>query len=125
GSAARLLPGKGGGGGAGGGSVGEGSTPPVGGRPAWKKVLIAIGLLAFTLGAMAIGAGLYLAEKFAGHRGFHPLQAVGQVARYVDVAFNPAQTFPGRHRINLLCLGLDRNWTRKDMPYTRGARSDT
>jgi len=101
------------------------SNPPGGRRRGWKKTLIGLGLVVFTIGCMASGAGLYLAQKFAGQRGFHPLIAVGRAAHYADVAFNPAQTFPGRRRINLLCLGLDRNWTRKDMPYTKGARSDT
>ena len=33
--------------------------------------------------------------------------------------------FPGQSRLNVLCMGLDRNWTDQDMPYSRGTRTDT
>lgn len=39
---------------------------------------------------------------------------------------NPGNViFEGRERINILCLGIDENWTQKDIMYTKNARSDT
>ncbi|MCL5774039.1 MAG: LCP family protein, partial [Firmicutes bacterium] len=33
--------------------------------------------------------------------------------------------FENRDRINILCLGIDDNWTQRDIMYTKNARSDT
>src|SRR5262249_55164366 len=74
---------------------------------------------------MGFGTVFYLTHKFSGRRGFHPVQTVVDAARLADVSFNPEKSSPGAHRITLLCMGLDRNWTRNNMPYTRNARTDT
>lgn len=38
---------------------------------------------------------------------------------------DPAAQFSGKKQINVLVMGIDDNWTNKDMVYTRGARTDT
>src|SRR5262249_40173978 len=38
---------------------------------------------------------------------------------------DPQSLFPDRDRLNILCLGLDRNWTKEGLPYTKTVRSDT
>lgn len=47
----------------------------------------------------------------------------------VRMVFAPEQVeedaFPGKDRITILVMGLDVNWTRNNLPYTKGARSDT
>ena len=42
-----------------------------------------------------------------------------------QVAFDPKAGFPGKHRVNVLVMGIDDNWTNSDVVYTRGARTDT
>src|SRR5207244_1044751 len=37
----------------------------------------------------------------------------------------PDALFPGETRLNILCLGLDRDWTNKDLPYSTQSRTDT
>jgi LCP family protein required for cell wall assembly len=101
------------------------TTEPPLPQPRWKKVLLAVGVLVFALGAGGFGMALYLTHKFSGRQRFVPLQTVGEMAQMAALTFNPQQAFPHRHRINLLCMGLDRNWTRDNMPYTKDARTDT
>ena len=36
-----------------------------------------------------------------------------------------AQGFPGQDKINILCMGIDDNWTDSDQVYTHNARTDT
>jgi len=38
---------------------------------------------------------------------------------------HPEDGFPGQSRVNILCMGLDDNWTDRDEVYTAQARSDT
>lgn len=98
---------------------------PVLETPRWQRVLRWVGVICFIAGSMAFGAGLYLTHKFSGQRGFNPIRTALTMADYAQLAFNPEKAFPGRRRLNLLCMGLDRNWTRRNMPYTKGARTDT
>jgi len=51
-----------------------------------------------------------------------PPEKVRAIYQFV---FRPQDAFPNQDRLNLLCLGLDQNWTREDIPYTRNTRSDT
>jgi LCP family protein required for cell wall assembly len=102
-----------------------GPPPPAHPRSRLKRALLATGLALFTLGAMGFGVALYFTHRFTGKRHLNPIQTTVDMVHLVNVSFNPEQTFPGRHRINILCLGLDRNWTRDDQPYTKNSRSDT
>jgi polyisoprenyl-teichoic acid--peptidoglycan teichoic acid transferase len=94
-------------------------------RPRWKKVLAALGILAFVFGAAGFGTAVYLTHKFSGNKHFNLSKTFGTMQTLAEATFNPEQAFPNQHRITLLCMGLDRNWTNKDMFYTRNARSDT
>ena len=42
-----------------------------------------------------------------------------------QVVTDPREGFPGRDKINILCMGIDDNWTDSDQVYTRNARTDT
>jgi LCP family protein required for cell wall assembly len=42
-----------------------------------------------------------------------------------QITTDPKAGFPGKDRITILCMGIDDNWTDKDMVYTKGARTDT
>jgi LCP family protein required for cell wall assembly len=42
-----------------------------------------------------------------------------------QVAIAPREGFPGRHKLTLLCMGIDDNWTNGDQLYTAQARTDT
>jgi LCP family protein required for cell wall assembly len=63
----------------------------------------------------------------AGHRllGNTQFSPIAQTRDFYEIAVSPRDAFGNRDRINLLCLGLDRNWTRQGMPYTKDVRSDT
>lgn len=43
----------------------------------------------------------------------------------IRVAMAPQSTFPGRQTLRILLLGLDVNWTRNNIPFTKNSRSDT
>jgi LCP family protein required for cell wall assembly len=44
----------------------------------------------------------------------------------VTVFIEPGRlAFGSREALNILCLGIDENWTSRNLPYSRGARSDT
>lgn len=46
--------------------------------------------------------------------------------RIVGILVSPGQVaFGEKQRLNILCLGIDENWTKKNIMYTKGARSDT
>jgi LCP family protein required for cell wall assembly len=42
-----------------------------------------------------------------------------------QIATDPRAGFPGMSRVNILCMGIDDNWTDSDEVYTAGARTDT
>jgi polyisoprenyl-teichoic acid--peptidoglycan teichoic acid transferase len=83
-------------------------------------------LLIFGLVFGVVGAGLALVYS-RGHRllGNSRFSPIAQTRDFYEIAVNPQEAFSGHDRINILCLGLDRNWTRKGMPYTKEVRSDT
>ncbi len=102
-----------------------GSRPPRG-RLILQRVLIAL----LAVGVLMAAAVLYLHGRFVGGNIFSSLfQMPGTVRTLMD----PRTQFPARDRINVLCVGLDRNiFTTRNpklkhlngMPYTKGARSD-
>ncbi|MBI2252513.1 MAG: LCP family protein [Armatimonadetes bacterium] len=48
------------------------------------------------------------------------------LADIVNLIVNPGETvFAGKERINILCLGLDYNYTEKGIIFSKGARTDT
>lgn len=83
------------------------------------KVFLSIILIATLI---FVCAGLYLIHVT-------PPDKRSLVLDLVRMVFAPEQVeedaFPGKDRITILVLGLDVNWTRSNLPYTKGARSDT
>jgi LCP family protein required for cell wall assembly len=82
--------------------------------------MVPVLLLCGALGAL--GAAYLLGHRLMGHERFSP---VDQTRNFWNIAANPESFFPGVERLNILCLGLDRNWDRKNQPFTKNVRSDT
>jgi LCP family protein required for cell wall assembly len=82
-------------------------------------------VLVVTLLVAGAGRAATLLKRFYGGGSL-----ITNVRDTVRVIQDPRQFFPGRDRITVLCLGLDRNILRSrnpklnGMPYTKGARSD-
>jgi LCP family protein required for cell wall assembly len=81
-----------------------------------------VGLVLIFIAAAGLAMVYSRGQRLLGSTHFSP---IAQTRDFYQIAVNPQEAFPGRDRINILCLGLDRNWTRKGMPYTKGVRSDT
>lgn len=80
-------------------------------------------MLSLLVAALGLVGGLYyVGHRFSGRALFAPGV---QTREMFQVAMQPEAMFPGVGRMNILCLGLDRNWTNKGMPYTKNVRSDT
>jgi len=102
-----------------------GAPPPD--RPGWRKLLkfslfcILGGLLLLVAGTMLIGH-LYPDAPMDSFLG--SILTGGKVIQ--EVFQKPGEVaFAGKERLNILVLGLDVNWTERDIMYTKGARSDT
>jgi LCP family protein required for cell wall assembly len=50
---------------------------------------------------------------------------VQEIKALTQVTFDPRAGFPGKHRINVLVMGIDDNWTDQNVMYTKNARTDT
>jgi len=93
----------------------------------WRSGLKTAGIALLLLTTAGAAAGVHLLGKFTGRS---PLAMLGNLRQTVDVIQEPRKFFPGRDKITVLCLGLDRNiMISKDpklngMPYTKDARSD-
>jgi LCP family protein required for cell wall assembly len=87
-------------------------------RIPWPLIL-GLALIATAAGLAAIYS---TGHRLLGNTAFSP---IAQTRDFYQIAVNPQEVFPGRGRLNILCLGLDRNWTREGMPYTKRVRSDT
>jgi len=94
-------------------------------RPWWRSLLRGLFLLTFVLGCMGVGVAFYYAHRLSGRSRFDLFQTGRDLSSYVNAVFRPEEVFPGRRRLTILCMGLDRNWTRDNLPYTKNARTDT
>ncbi len=87
---------------------------------------VAFGFLcAFILVLLAVvGWGFHLASVANGRNGHtaNPWDTIK--GTYQEVA-DPRAGFPGQDKINILCMGIDDNWTNGDEVYTHNARTDT
>ncbi|MCA1595103.1 MAG: LCP family protein [Chloroflexi bacterium] len=79
--------------------------------PARFPLYPAVVLFCFLFGTVAGIATIYSAHR-------NPKSPISPI-------LNPRGQFPGKDRINILVMGIDDNWTNKDMVYTKGARTDT
>jgi len=91
-------------------------------KPFFRRALQVLGLMMLATALTGLGAFYYVGHLWSGHRTFAPVQ---QTRDFIEAAFHPEQLFPRQSRLNILCMGLDRNWTDKDMPYSKGTRTDT
>ncbi len=114
----------------------DATSKPISGHPPapaaapsrWRTGFRVFLVVLFVAVAGAAGAGLALLHKFEGNTNW------GTTLSDIPAAFralgDPRSLFPGRDRITVLCLGLDRNILisrdpkKNGMPYTKGARSD-
>src|SRR5438128_7668005 len=87
-----------------------------------RRVVPLLGLLLLALGLTALSSLYYAAHLWSGRRHFAP---VVETRELVEAAFHPEQLFPGQTRLNILCLGLDRDWTDQNLPYSTQSRTDT
>jgi LCP family protein required for cell wall assembly len=91
----------------------------------WLKVFL---IVIITFSAAGAGALLYLNAKFMGAKG--PLGVFSSLGDSLVAWRDPRAYFPGRTRLTVLCLGLDRNIVKSrdpkinGMPSTKDARSD-
>jgi LCP family protein required for cell wall assembly len=88
-------------------------------RGFWLKLLGIV--LLFGVSGL-IGGAYFVGHRLSGRQTFAPAQ---QTREFYQIAVDPESLFPERDRLNILCLGLDRNWTNKGLPYTKTVRSDT
>jgi polyisoprenyl-teichoic acid--peptidoglycan teichoic acid transferase len=88
----------------------------------FRRALQALGLLMLTVSLTGLTALYYVGHRWSGRRSFAPVQ---QTREFMDVAFHPDALFPGETRLNILCLGLDRDWTDTDLPSSTRSRTDT
>jgi len=99
----------------------ESNQPPVKKQSIWKKIGIFVAMLA----AVAIVAAIVVclkavkSEKGGFDAWIDAAKNLGQIAS------NPKAGFPGKDRVNILCMGIDDNWTNSDIVYTAGSRTDT
>jgi LCP family protein required for cell wall assembly len=91
-------------------------------KPVFRRALQALGLIILAVALTGLGAFYYVGHLWSGRSTFQPVR---QTRDFFEAAFHPEQLFPGQSRLNILCMGLDRNWTDRDMPYSRGTRTDT
>ena len=95
-----------------------------------KRILKRVAAGFLILLAMIVGAGSVVLYKLfrpaSGEKsGSASGSVTGTLADILTTMQNPEQEFPGQSRVNVLCMGIDDNWTDKDQVYTRAARSDT
>ncbi|HEX5322804.1 MAG TPA: LCP family protein [Capsulimonadaceae bacterium] len=95
-------------------------------RSPWKIVVLALCLV--ILGGLAIIGGKLLKAVRPVHgekSGAGPTNIVEAVSDIWQIAGDPRAGFPGMSRVNILCMGIDDNWTNGDEVYTHNARTDT
>ncbi len=92
-------------------------------RTRWlRRALQALGLIILAVSLTGVTALYYVGHLWSGRN--HPAPVM-QTREFLEVAFRPEQLFPGQTRLNILCMGLDRNWTDSDLPYSTKTRTDT
>lgn len=84
-----------------------------------KRVLLALGVLTVSFGIVGAGYAYYLTAQQVKAQGGRPEEAA-------EFWLDPAKhAFGDKNRLNVLCMGVDYNYTRDGMPYSKEARSDT
>lgn len=102
-------------------------TPPRSARASARRPIgIAVTVVVLGLIAYGFGAALRLVSHRVGeYSGKGPDGFMAAAAALGQIGLNPRSGFPGKDRITICCMGIDDNWTNKDIVYTAGARTDT
>ena len=91
-----------------------------------KGKKVALWFLGVFLFALAIvGGWAYHTASVALGTKDHPAGIMDTFNRAHQVIDDPRAGFPDQDKINILCMGIDDNWTDKDEVYTRASRTDT
>jgi LCP family protein required for cell wall assembly len=86
-----------------------------------KKLALWVGILFF----IVVGGWAYHTVSIAVGTKDHPASPLETITNTIQVAEDPRAGFPGQDKINILCMGIDDNWTNSDEVFTHNARTDT
>lgn len=90
------------------------------------RSLTAAALILLSVAGIASGLFVRVLRPMTGeHTGAGPGGFLRSLRDVREVAISPKEGFPGQHRLTLLCMGIDDNWTDRDQVYTAQARTDT
>ncbi len=96
------------------------------GKKAAVLCLAVVAVLSLLVGGF-VGRLFHIAQ--GEHTGEGTAQGVGGIMDSMgslgQIVGDPRAGFPDKNRVTILCMGLDDNWTNKDMVYTTGSRTDT
>lgn len=110
------------------GTAGSDQPRPLKRAAGWRVALKGSLLVLLLLFGAALGAGAFILGSY--YKTSNPLDIIKGASDSYAAMSNPEAFFPGQNRVNILCLGLDRNIVKsKDpkingMPSTKDARSD-
>lgn len=102
----------------------ESKQPMSKGKKIFVWSLAVLGVLLLTAFGLVGGMALKLIQKGHGEKG-GATNAAQALRDWQQVVGDPRAGFPGQDRVNILCMGIDDNWTDKDQVYTKNARTDT
>jgi LCP family protein required for cell wall assembly len=89
-----------------------------------KKITVWVSCVVI-LALSIIGGWAYRTASEAIGSKEHPASFIATIRGMKQVASDPYAGFPGQDKINVLCMGIDDNWTNSDEVYTHNARTDT
>lgn len=88
-------------------------------RRLWRFVLTVLLLVVLGVALTAVGGAYVLVARQIEKEGGQPEQSAQFWLQPEEYAFG------NRQRLNVLCMGVDYNYTSEGMPYSKSARSDT
>lgn len=92
-------------------------------RRRWGAILLRVFVLAFLVAGGVAAYKSYRILKNVGGDKQSITTTMSQIKQ--GLVDNPRDAFPGKDRIYILGMGIDANYTSRDIMYTRNARSDT
>ncbi len=79
----------------------------------------------FVVALAVVGGWAYRTASVAVGSKDHPAGFIGTLQGVGQITGDPRAGFPGQDKINILCMGIDDNWTDGHQLYTHNARTDT
>ncbi len=95
------------------------------GKTILRRTLAGLALLVLAVVALGVGTALKSLQKAKGEHSGGSGSVTSAITDLGQLVTDPRAGFPGQDRVNILCMGLDDNWTDKDEVYTTGSRTDT